>query len=255
MTVPSLTRTSVAVSLVLGALLTALSILTMPDFTGDNAASLQAIADSSVATLSSLSWIASQLFLAVGTLGVMHLLRHRVPVLATLAGGLLLVGVFGHTVHGGVQLMMLQMARDPGAVQAHAATLDGLYSHPAALPFLAAGLLGVVLGHLVLAAAVWRAGTGPRWLAPALVLFVLSEFLLNGLAPWVGSAAGVLFVLAYVSLAVVVRRSSIAHWETTADASARPDDDAARGLVVQAAGVGVHDEGRDEEAQQQGPQR
>src|SRR5699024_8177703 len=152
------------------------------------------------------------------------------------------------------QLMMLQMARDLGSVQTHAALLDGLFEHPAALPFLAAGLLGVVLGHLVLAAAVWRAGTGPRWLAPVLVLFVLSEFLLNGLASWVGSAAGVLFVLAYLGLATVVGRSSVAHWETAAEAPARPDDGAARRLVVQTARVGVQDDGGDEEAQQQRPQ-
>src|SRR5690606_1022082 len=63
MNVPSLTRSTVAVSLVLGGVLTAVSVVTMPDFSGDNVSSLEAIADSPVATLSSLTWIASQLFL------------------------------------------------------------------------------------------------------------------------------------------------------------------------------------------------
>lgn len=254
MNVPSLTRSTVAASLVLAGALTAVSVVTMPDFSGETTSWVEAVAASPVATVSSLTWIASQLFLAIGIVGVVHLLRHRVPVLGVTAGVLLLLGVFGHAVHGGVQLMMLVMAGDLGAVETNAALLDALYSSPLVLPVLAAGLLGTVLGHLVLAAAVWRAGMGPRWLAAALVLFVLCEFALNGLSSWFGHAAGVLFVLTYVTLASVVRRSSISHWETAAEASARADDDAARGLVVQAAGVGVQDDRRDEEAEQQRPQ-
>ena len=213
-------RATVAASLVVGATLTVVSILLMPDFSGGLDESLKAIAAAgSTATISALGFTFSQLFLAVGLVGLAHLLRDRVPVLAALGGTIALLGAFGHAVYGGVNVVMLLMAQDLGALDTHVAVLErgeqGL-----AIPFMAAGLLGTVLGFILLGVAVWRAGLGPRWVGPAMIFWVVLEFVGSSLSEWAGYASGVLFAVIFGTLAVAVLRSSIAHWTTAAEAEA-----------------------------------
>lgn len=212
-----LTRATVAGSLAVGAALTVVSVATMPDFSGDQAARLEAVAASPVAATSALTWVLSQVLLGLGVVGVAHLARRSVPVLATLAAVVFGLGALGHTVYGGVNLAMLSMAQDLGSVEAHVAVLDRLESG-LMLPFMAAGLLGTVLGLVLLAVAVWRSGAGPRWVPVALLAFVLVEFVGSTLSRWAGVASGALLVLAFGALALVVRRSSPAHWRTEAEA-------------------------------------
>lgn len=212
-----LVRTAVAASLLLGAALTLGSIVTMPDFSGDTAAWLQEIAAApGMAAFSSLTWIAAQLFLAVGLLGVAHLVRSRVPLLAAAASVLVLLSTFGHAVYGGVNLTMLAMARDLGAADVHVTVLQELEAG-LAVPFMAAGLLGTVLGFVLLGVMVWRAQLGPRWLGPALVLFVVIEFAGGSVSAWAGYVSGTLFVVALTTLAHVVRRSPVNHWRSAAE--------------------------------------
>lgn len=215
-----LTRTAVAVSLVVGAALTVVSVLLMPDFSGGNADRLQAIADAGgTATVSALCFVVSQLFLAIGLVGVAHLVRGHAPRLATLGAALALLGAFGHAVYGGVNVVMLLMAQDLGALDTHVGVLDrgeqGL-----AIPFMAAGLVGTVLGFILLGVAVWRGGLGQRWVGPAMLLWVPLEFVGSGLSEWAGYASGVLYAVIFATLAVAVLRSSIAHWTTAAEADA-----------------------------------
>lgn len=212
-----LTRATVAGSLALGAALTVVSVATMPDFSGDQAARLEAVATSPRAGLSSLTWVVSQPLLGVGVVGVAHLASRRAPVLATLAAVLFGLGAVGHAVYGGVNLAMLAMAEDLGAVEAHVAVLDRLEAGTM-VPFMAAGLLGTVLGLVLLAAALWRAHVGPRWVGPALVGFVVVEFVGSNVSRWAGVASGALLLLALGALALVVWRSSTAHWRTEAEA-------------------------------------
>jgi hypothetical protein len=214
-----LTRSAVAISLVMGAALTVVSILLMPDFSGGHDDRLVAIAaDQGAATVSAVLFTSSQLFLAVGLLGVAHLLRSRVPVLAVIGGGLALLGAFGHAVYGGVNLLMLSMAEDLDALDAHAAVLSRA-EQGIAIPFMAAGLLGTVLGFILLGVAVWRGGLGPRWVGPAMMLWVVVEFVGASLSAWAGYASGALYVLVLGALAVAVWRSSIGHWQTAAEAA------------------------------------
>ncbi|QDO90064.1 hypothetical protein FNH13_18460 [Ornithinimicrobium ciconiae] len=165
-----LTRTAVAISLVVGAALIVVSVLLMPDFSGGHRERLEAIAAAqATSTISSMSFTVSQLFLAVGLVGVAHLVRSRVPVLATVGAVLVVLGGFGHAVYGGVNVVMLAMAEDLAALDTHAAVLargeEGI-----GIPFMAAGLLGTVLGFIVLGVAVWRGGLGPRWVGPLLAV-------------------------------------------------------------------------------------
>ncbi|GGK68979.1 hypothetical protein [Ornithinimicrobium pekingense] len=223
MSTASLTRTAVAAALVVGVALTVVSVATMPDFSGDQAERLQAVAASPRAPLSAWTWVLSQPLLGIGVVGVAHLARRSAPVLATLAAVAFGLGVLGHAVYGGINLAMLAMAEDLGALEAHVAVLDRLEGG-LMLPFMAAGLLGTVLGVLLLAATTWRAGLGPRWVGPALVVWVVVEFVGSGLVEWAGVASGALLTVAFGTLAATVWRSSITHWQTAAETTAAAPD-------------------------------
>lgn len=217
MTPAQLVRSTAVLSLAAGALLTVVSVATMPDFSGDQVERLQAVAASPRAALSAVTWVLSQPLLALGIVGVAHLARRSAPVLAMTAAVLFGLGALGHAVHGGVTLAMVAMADDLGAVEAHAAVLDRLETG-LMLPFMAAGLLGTVLGILMLALALWRAGLGPRWVGPALAAWVVVEFVGSSFLPWAGLVSGALLTVALGALALAVHRSSVSHWQTAVEA-------------------------------------
>jgi hypothetical protein len=216
--IAALTRSTVAASLATCGVLTVVSVLLMPDFSGGEADWLREIAAAPTASaISALLFVGSQLPFAVGLVGVAHLLRDRTPVLATLGAVLAVLGGFGHATYGGVNLVMLQMAKDPANASVHADVLSGVGSGPT-VPFMAAGLLGTVLGLVFLGIAVWRAGVGPRWLGPVLILFVVVEFAGAGLSVWAGYASAALFGVGFLTLSLVVARSATAQWTTAAEA-------------------------------------
>lgn len=217
---PALTRGTVVACLVACGVLTVIAVLLMPDFSGGEAGWLAAIAAAPTASaVSALLYAGSQLPFAVGLAGVAHVLRDRTPVLAALGALLAVLGGFGHAVYGGVNLVMLQMADDVDNVAVHVDVLKGVGSG-VAIPFMAMGLLGTVLGLVLLGVAAWRADLGPRWLGPVLVAFVVVEFAGAGLSVWAGYAAAVLFFLGFATLAVTVARSRTDVWTTSAEAGA-----------------------------------
>jgi hypothetical protein len=199
-------RWTVAVALALTAVTTVVSVLLMPDFSGGHEERLLAIAASpGTATASALLFTFSQLFLAVGVVGVAVQLGARAPRLASLAGAATVLGAFGHSAYGGVQAVMLAMAADPDGAAAHAEVLARAESG-AGLPLMALGLLGTVLGFILLGAALLRAAYGPRWLGVTLLAFVVVEFALSGMSMWAGYLSGALFLAAFLTLAVLTAR-------------------------------------------------
>ncbi|HET8617204.1 MAG TPA: hypothetical protein VFL94_16910 [Actinomycetales bacterium] len=217
----ALARGTVVASLAICGVMTVISVLLMPDFSGGEAAWLSAIAAAPVASaVSGLLFAGSQLPFAVGLAGVAHLLRDRTPVLAALGALLAVLGGFGHAVYGGVNLVMLKMADDPSHVDVHVGVLKGVGSG-VAVPFMAMGLLGTVLGLVLIGVATWRAQLGPRWLGPVLIAFVVVEFAGAGISAWAGYASGVLFLLGFSTLALTVARSRTAAWRTAAEVGAQ----------------------------------
>ncbi|MPV35666.1 DUF4386 family protein [Georgenia subflava] len=213
-------RWTIVVALALTAVTTVVGVLLMPDFSGTHEDGLRAIAASpGTATASSLLFTFSQLFLAVGVVGVATQLRDRAPKLAYLAAVTTVLGAFGHSAYGGVQAIMLAMAADLDDAAAHAEVLAAAEAG-AGLPLMALGLLGTVLGLILLGAAILRAGWGPRWLGIALIAFVVVEFGLSGMSVWAGYLSGALFFVAFVAMAVLTARGS--------------DDDARRPAGVRA---------------------
>lgn len=209
-------RNTAAASLAICAVLTVVSVLLMPAFDGDFAERLQAIADGGTSSrVSAFLFTLAQLPFAVGLVGVAHLLRDRAPRLSVFGGALAVLGGFGHAVYGGVSVTMVDMAADPTNYDVHAAVL-AQGEGGTMIPFMAMGLLGTVLGMILIAVALWRAQVGPRWVGPVLAGFVVVEFAGSGISEWAGYAAGILYLVGFVALAVTVARTSADAWATPA---------------------------------------
>ncbi|MFD1504927.1 hypothetical protein FE374_11050 [Georgenia yuyongxinii] len=202
-------RWTVVVALVLAALTTVVSVLLMPDFSGTHADWLTAIAAGpAAATASSHLFTVSQLFVAVGVVGVAAQIYRRAPRLTFLAALLVVLEAFGHAVHGGLSATMVEMAADPANADTYAALLEGVESPTGLLPYMALGLLGAVVGLILLGVALLRAGYGPRWLGVTLIAFVVVEFGLSGISMWATYLSGALFLVAFLAMAALTARGS-----------------------------------------------
>jgi len=211
-TTASYRRLLTAGCLVSTALLSAVSVLLQPDL-GDSTEQRLALVDDAgrVAAVSVGAFVLAQLPFLGAVLGLGHLLRSRAPRLANIAPTVAVVGGFGHAVFGGAMLLGVTMAGQPGSREPYAEALDTFESGPAMI-FAAMGLLGTVLGVLLLAAGLWRAQVGPRWVPAALVGFVVVEFAGTALTTWASPVSSALYVIAFVALAATVRATRDEAW-------------------------------------------
>lgn len=214
---PSFRRSAVAASMVAAAVLMLCSVVLQPEFPATHSDRLAAIdAAGASAAVSAVTFTLAQLPFLIAMLGAAHLLRRRTPVLSALTAVFGLLGGFGHTVYGGISLVMLSMAADEANREAYADVLGAVESG-AGVPFMGLGLLGTVLGVLMLAIGLGRGRVGPRWLPFVLGAFLLVEFAGAGLSEWASSLATALYLVALVTLAVVACRSPLAEWATPAE--------------------------------------
>lgn len=207
-------RECAALALVATAVLSAVSNATAPEFPTSFAARLAEIeAIGGRAWVSSGAFVLAQLPFLVAVLGLGHLLRREAPRLSFVGTCLAGAGAFGHAVFGGIALATISMARDAGERTSMAALLEDVESSPA-MAFAAMGLLGTVLGLVVLSVGLWRTRVAPRWV-PALVgAFILVEFAGSAVTQWSFQVAAVLYLVAFVALARVIRATPAASWES-----------------------------------------
>lgn len=217
-----LRRDGAAVALVVAAGMSIAWVATQPEFPDGYEARLAAVQQGGAAAAASAGlFVASQLPMLVGLLGVAHLVRRGAPALANV--GLIVVGLgcFGHAVYGGISMMTVVMAQDPAHRTEYAALLADVESSPV-MVFTAMGLLGTVLGLLLLAVGLWRTRVVPRWIPALLGLFLVVEFVGAGMSAWASYLSGALLLVAFVALARAVRSD----WESAAEpalaATARP---------------------------------
>lgn len=205
-------RRITAASLVATAVLSAGSVLLQPEF-GDSAGDRLANIDAAgvTADVSVACFVLAQLPFIAAVLGLGHLLRQRTPRLANIAPTVAVVGGFGHAVFGGAMLVAASMAGVPDSRAAYAEALERFESGPA-MVFAAIGLLGTVLGILLLAAGLWRARLGQRWVPVALLGFVLVEFIGTAVTEWASPASAALYLAALGSLARTVLASPDGQW-------------------------------------------
>lgn len=199
-----------AVSLVLTALLSALSVLTQPEFAADPADRLAGIdAAGPTGVVSVMAFALSQLPFLVAVAAVAALAHGRAPRAAWIGGVLAVLGGFGHAVFGGIGLAQVALAQDASHRTAMGAVVTRIESGPAGL-FMAMGTIGTVLGLLTLGIALFRSGVVARWVPVALWAFLVTEFVLTNISTWAAPASIVLMVAAFGALAVRLVRGPAA---------------------------------------------
>ena len=199
-----LRREIAAGSLVATALLSGISLLTMPDWPDGFAALLNTIDEHPTTSLiSALTFVLAQLPFFIAALAIGGLVIPRRPVLGSIGVTFAFVGAFGHSVYGGVAITQLEMAKDTANHAVHADLLTGLESSPL-VAFMAMGLLGTVLGLLLLAVGLWRSSAVPAWIPGALVLYLVTEFVGSAITGWAAYVSTLLSLAAFTGLAVVV---------------------------------------------------
>lgn len=201
-------RTLVAACLVATALLSAVFVLLQPELGNDPADQLAAIAAGGTgAKASAFGFALSQLPFAIAVAGLTVWLAPASPKIAVAGGTLAVLGGFGHAVFSGTMLTQVLMAGNEANRSAYAQLAGDIQSFPLVLPFMAAGLLGTVLGIVLLGVAHVRSKRSPRWIGPALWAFVLLEFLGSAISEWSSYAAAVLYLAAFTALAVTIHGS------------------------------------------------
>ena len=214
-------RLFAATCLVATALLSTISVLLQPEFAADPAERLAAMdASGTPGVVSLLAFALSQLPFLVAVVATAMLARTGSPRLATTGGALAVVGGFGHAVYGGVGLAYLAMSSDDADRAALAEVVTRVESGPA-VGFMAAGMLGTVLGLLLLGIALFRSRVVARWVPAALWAFLLVEFVLSNVTEWAAPLAATLYLGAFVGIAATVVRG-----ETPAPATSDPAGDA-----------------------------
>jgi hypothetical protein len=210
-------RRNAAIGLLTGTVLSAISVITAPEFPAGFQERLAAI--NAAGTVSSLAFTLAQLPFLVGVLGIGHLLRGRAPILSNLGTSLAVIGAFGHSVVGGLSLAYLGMAADEQNRAAYAAVMEGIESGPVRI-FMAMGLLGTVVGVLLLAVGLWRAKVPPRWAAPLLGAFLLVAFAGSALSDRAELVSLVFYLPAFTALALTLWRSPTDAWRSGTDVGA-----------------------------------
>ena len=201
-------RVIAAVSLIATALLSVLWVLLRP--TGaDQLAAIEAAGP--LALVSGLAFAMAQLPFLIGMLGVAVLTRHGAPWLTIVGGSIAFLGGFCHAVMGGFQLGSVMMAADTAHRDVYVALLASP-PPPALMVLMMAGTIGTALGLVLIGAGLMRAGVGGRWIPYALWAFVLVEFAGTSVTSWASLASGLLYLAAFVGLAIAVWQSPLSAW-------------------------------------------
>ncbi|MHA7862203.1 hypothetical protein ACX1DX_12655 [Tessaracoccus sp. Y36] len=223
-------RWTTALTLALAALTTCASLPFGPNFAGPPATWLAEIAVTPAAGWSFHLFTISQLFLAAGVVGIAAQTWQRAPRLTFVATALIALSAFAHGVGGGVQIMLLTFAPHTELHDEVGPVIEAMYSSPHLVPYLAFGMLGLVLGMILFGVMLLRARFGPRWLGVEPILFVVAEFGLSSLSEWAFYAAGLLFGVTLVGLAVVTLRGTLDD-RADGDGVVRGAEDASRQIL------------------------
>ena len=173
-----------------------------PPFPEGYAARLAAIDEAGAgAALSAFLFTATQLPWVVAVVGIAWLAHRGSSRFATAGGVLAVLGGFGHAVFGGAMLVTVLMARDVADRPVMAQLLETIELSALLVPFMAAGLLGTVLGTLFLGVALWRSRTVPRWVPLVLWAFLVVEFVGSNLSDYATYLSSLCLLLAFGGLA------------------------------------------------------
>lgn len=195
-------RGLLAACLVVAAVSSMVWVALEPPFPDGYGARLVAIDEGGTgAALSVFLFTASQLPWLVAVVGIAWLAHGGSSRLATTGGTLAVLGGFGHAVFGGAMIVTVLMSRDVADRAVMAELLEAIENSALLVPFMAAGLVGTVLGVLLLGVALWRSRTVPRWVPVVLWMFLVVEFVGANLSEDATSVSSLCLVLAFGALA------------------------------------------------------
>lgn len=212
------------VCLIAAPIISLVSALLTPQFTGELAAERAAIAAHPTQWMISTFLQLIGLFLLIpGVVALTQLLRNRAVILGHIGSGLVVIAIYFHAAVVGFALVEVPMVADGGAELM--AFADTMYDHPAftmiVLPF-----LGFFLGWTLLAVALWRAQVAPLWVAAVTIAGAASElFGPEALSP---ELMLVLFTVAFGYLGLKLLRMPGTPSERTTEASSGADELAAQ---------------------------
>jgi hypothetical protein len=213
-------RTLTGLALIVGPLLYLLGQIVSPDIDDDN--KVKELAN--VAAHKG-SYLTGALLFFVGALvtigsmiGVIHLFRSRRVSLGQAAATLVL---FGNTAIVGFyafSTVEYEMVNQSGLNRAEMAKLlDKADGSSSGTPFFILFLVGIVLGLLLLAFAIWRRRVAPIWVPLAIVLTAVVGFVGNSKA--LGIVSFALLLVGFGGLALAVLRMSDEEWDAPRDAA------------------------------------
>lgn len=205
-------RTLAAVGLIGGPLLLVAASLVDPAWSDDTATYLQEVADDKgrYVAAGALDTVGTLLLIA-GTLGLVRLLRTRDVGLGQIGAGLLTIGLIGLVpilLINGVDIEMAD-ADDREAMVALSDSIED--SAVIGVYFFGFFLVGIALGSLLLAIALFRRRVVPIWSPVLLIAAIVVSFL--GEAQWASAASFVLLLVAFLPLAMRILSISDHDWE------------------------------------------
>ena len=216
----SLRKSIVAGNIALTPILGTLSALVGPRYDSSDSRMLNAIA------ADQLGWNASAMLglLAAATsliavLGLVHMLRYRVPVLRCLGGVLAILGILGIPGVIATDLLKGQMAKQPN--RAAMVGLASNYASPSGVHWFYRMLIAYGLGFIFLAVGLRRARLVPWWMSATFGVGAFAAFALDAVPGGhdgfgLGTlAGGIIFVAGSVALGRSVLRTSARDWEAS----------------------------------------
>lgn len=173
-----------------------------PAFPNGYDARLAAIDEAGAAgAASAFLFTATQLPWLVAVVGIAWLAHRGSPRFAAAGGTLAVLGAFGHAVFGGAMVVGVLMAREAADRAVMADLLESMESTALLIPFMAAGLLGTVLGTLLLGVALWRSRVVARWVPLVLWAFLVVEFVGSSLSEYATYVSALCLLLSFGALA------------------------------------------------------
>lgn len=162
---------------------------------------------------SSMLIIFSSLLFVPALLGILRYVPGRGTVLAHIGVGLALIGVVGHAVWAGFQIVLLGLVQSNIDRAQLSMLLEGEPPNTAFLVVMVMFLVGFFLGLILLAGGLWRSRVFPKWAAAGIGVLPLSDFLpVDNQA--IDVAGSVILIVSIGAIALTVLRTSASSSET-----------------------------------------
>lgn len=186
-------RTLAGLCLIAAPLVLLVALLVHPGEGGDGF--VQTIADNpGRVEMSNLLIIFSSVLFVPALLGVLRLIRERGVVLAHVGIGLALIGVIGHAVWAGFQIVLVGTITGGIDQTQMSEMVEGGPPNAGFVVVMLMFLVGFFLGLVVLAAGLWRSRAVPWWAALCLIAAAVWDFVPFG-SGIVAAATGPVFAL------------------------------------------------------------